>query len=127
MVSDPARLAETMAAWSERGEADENMRELFKKIESGDHEAAMQFHDMVAEERWGGVIDLEAFGKDGRKEPEVTARMRGWVKEEEPLLWGMMTLDGTDEVVGRLMDDPLYAVEMAKGVVDRALECVQSR
>lgn len=115
-VSDPVRLAETMAAWSESGVSDEGMRELFQKIELGDQEAAMRFHDMVAEETWGGVIDLEAFGKDGKKEPEVTARMRRMVREEEPVLWKMMTLDGTDGLVGRLMEDPMYAVELARGL-----------
>lgn len=116
LVSDPVRLAETMAAWSERGEAEPEMHDLFQQIELGDQEAAMRFHDMVAEETWGGVIDLEAFGKGGEREPEVTAKMRRMVREEEPKLWEMMTLDETDGLVGRLMEDPMYAVELARGL-----------
>jgi len=78
---------------------------------------------MVAEETWGGVIDLEAFGKDGKKEPEVTARMRRMVREEEPVLWEMMTLGGTDGLVGRLMGDPMYAVALARGGRRSAVRC----
>ncbi len=47
--------------------------------------------------------------------------MRAQVREEEPALWDLMTLDGTDALLSRLMADPGYVRELAAGLEERGI------
>jgi hypothetical protein len=73
---------------------------LFAEVAAGGEMAARKVHDVVFDELWGDVLDKTQLGFGGGgggagpKEAEATARMREWVRKEEPALWDLMTLEG---------------------------------
>lgn len=83
-------------------EEDPVLGELFAEAAAGDERAARRVHDAVFDELWGGVLDKTQLGfgggggggGEGPKEAEATARMREWVRKEEPALWDLMTMEG---------------------------------
>lgn len=79
------------------------LQKLFAEAAAGDEMAARRVHDAVFDELWGDVLDKRQLGfgdggggggGEGPKEAEATARMREWVRKEEPALWDLMTMDG---------------------------------
>jgi len=86
-------------------EEDPVLGKLFAEAAAGDDRAARRVHDAVFDELWGGVLDKTQLGfggggggggggGEGPKEAEATARMREWVRKEEPALWDLMTMEG---------------------------------
>lgn len=52
----------------------------------------MALHDKIADDIWGGTVDLYQMGLDGR-EPRALAKLRTLVQETEPALWRLITQD----------------------------------
>jgi len=78
------------------------LQKLFAEAAAGDEMAVRRVHDAVFDELWGDVLDKTQLGfgggggggGEGPKEAEATARMREWVRREEPALWDLMTMEG---------------------------------
>lgn len=68
------------------------LRWLLIRKQAGDREAAWAMHDKIADDIWGGTVDLYQMGLDGR-EPRVLAELRALVQETEPALWRLITQD----------------------------------
>ena len=100
---DPISYMSSLEAYAQRGEKDANWRHLLEQAEAGKEEAAGQLHDLLFDELWGGVLEKTqlGFGKGGKgvKEAEATARLREWVRTQEPALWSLMTMEGEDPFI----------------------------
>ncbi len=93
----------SLQTYAQRGETDAEWRRLLARADGGDQAAVGQLHDVLFEELWGGVLDKAQLGfgvgGQGVKEPEATARLREWVRTQEPALWAMMTMEGEDPFI----------------------------
>lgn len=64
------------------------------------------------------VIDLEAFGFDGKKLPDILAKAMDRTLTDEPLLWNSIL---TDPIAKSVMENPIEAVkEVVAAAMDAA-------
>lgn len=71
----------------------------------------------MADDVWGGTVDLYQFGVDG-KEPEATAALRKLARETEPAVWRLITQG--DPLTTKLMEDPSFIMGFAEGLENKS-------
>jgi len=85
---------------------------LFAKVDAGGddaQEASMLLQQKVADDVWGGLIDLKAFGLDGT-EPRALTEARDRVMKNDPKTWNLITQD--NPMIKSLLENPLKAAEI---------------
>ena len=70
------------------------MKDLFAAVDTGAtnaKEASLQLQQKIADNVWGDLIDLNAFGLDGTIEPRAITESRDMVMNGEPKTWDLIT------------------------------------
>ena len=91
---------------------DEAFKPLFATVDAGGdgaQEASMLLQQKVADDVWGGLIDLKAFGLDGT-EPRGITEARDQVMKNDPKAWNLITQD--NPMIKSLLENPLKAAEI---------------
>lgn len=86
--------------------------DLFSKVDAGGddaHDSSLLLQQKVADDVWGGLIDLKAFGLDGM-EPRAITEARDQVMKVDPKTWNLITMD--NPMIKSLLENPFKAAEI---------------